>query len=224
MSFDILAPIYRLMERVLAGGKLHRCRCAFIDRVPPPRNILILGEGPGRFVVECVRKFPQAAITCVEESTKMIAEARNNLARHQLSAHNVTFHESDVIPWLEQQQQQQQSQNGHHHEFDLIVTHFFLDCFRADQLGTLVPAIASVAAQHAHWLLADFQEASQGWRRWRSRCILAIMYAFFRAVTRLPASSLTPPDTYLQRAGFSLRERQEYEWGLLKSDWWVRGQ
>ncbi len=221
MSFDILAPIYRLMERVLAGGKLHRCRCAFIARLPQPRNILILGEGPGRFVVECVRKFPDASITCVEESGKMIAEARKHLAGYQLSAHNVTFFESDAVPWLEQQQQTQKDQ---HDEFDLIVTHFFLDCFRADQLETLVPAIASVAAKDAHWLLGDFQEASRGWRRWRSRCILAIMYTFFRAVTRLPASSLTRPDTYLQSAGFSLRERLEYDWELLKSDWWVRGE
>jgi hypothetical protein len=227
MSFDILAPIYRLMERMLAGKKLHRCRCAFVDRVPAPQNILILGEGPGRFLVECVRRFPQASITCVEESAKMIAEARSNLARHQLSADRVTFIQSDAMPWLEQQRQRRQQQRPHEarpNEFELIVTHFFLDCFRADQLETLVPAIASVATKDAHWLLADFQQASRGWRRWRSRCILTIMYTFFRAVTRLPAASLTPPDPYLQRAGFSLRERQEYEWGLLKSDWWMRSE
>ena len=151
----------------------------------------------------------------------MIAEARNNLARHQLPADRVTFIRADAMPWLEQQHQQLHKRQ--HDEFDLIVTHFFLDCFRADQLETLVPAIASFATKDAHWLLADFQEASRGWKRWRSRCILAIMYTFFRAVTRLPASSLTPPDTYLQRAGFSLHKRQEYDWELLKSDWWVRG-
>jgi hypothetical protein len=48
------------------------------------------------------------------------------------------------------------------------------------------------------------------------------MYAFFRFVTRLPARKLTPPDNYLQAAGFRLRSRQQTDWGLLHSDWWER--
>jgi SAM-dependent methyltransferase len=211
MSFDVLAPIYRLMERVLAGGKLHRCRCALLDRIPEPEKILILGDGPGRFVVECVRRFPHAAVICVEESPGMIAKARANLARCGLPADKITFIQTDILQW-----------GLPHEEFDLIVTHFFLDCFRPGQLETLVPAIAQSATKTAQWLLADFQEALTGWRRWRSRCILAIMYVFFRIVTRLLASSLTPPDLYLMRAGFVLRERVETEWGLLRSDWWQR--
>ena len=211
MSFEVLAPIYRLMERVLAGGKLHRCRCAFLDRIPTPKRILILGEGPGRFVVECARRFPLASITCVEESAGMIAKARENLTRHELPADKVAFVQADILQWEPPQE-----------EFDLIVTHFFLDCFRPEQLETLVPVIAHAATRDAPWLLADFQEAAMGWKRWRSRCILAIMYTFFRVVTRLPASSLTPPDLYLMRAGFVLHERLEIEWGLLKSDWWQR--
>jgi ubiquinone/menaquinone biosynthesis C-methylase UbiE len=211
MSFEVLAPIYRLMERVLAGGKLHRCRCAFLERIPEPKKILILGEGPGRFVVECARKFPHAAITCVEESAGMISQAQANLTQCGLPADKVTFIQADILQWESPQE-----------EFDLVVTHFFLDCFRPEQLETLVPAIAHAATKDAQWLLADFQEALTGWKRWRSRCILALMYVFFRVVTRLPASSLTPPDLYVMRAGFVLRERIEVEWGLLKSDWWQR--
>jgi hypothetical protein len=211
MSFEVLAPIYRLMERVLAGGKLHRCRCAFLDHIPTPEKILILGEGPGRFVVECVGKFPQASITVVEESAGMIAQARANLERCSLSSDNTTFLQADILQW-----------EAPHSEFDLIVTHFFLDCFRPEQLEVIVPAISKTATANAQWLLADFQEANSGWKRWRSRGILSIMYTFFRVVTRLPATSLTPPDLYLMREGFVLYERREAEWGLLKSDWWKR--
>lgn len=211
MSFEVLAPIYRLMERVLAGGKLHHCRCAFLDRIPAPEKILILGEGPGRFVVECVRKFPQASITVVEESSGMIAQARANLAQRDLATDRITFVQADILQW-----------EPPHSEFDLIATHFFLDCFRAEQLEVIVPTIGKAATANAQWLLADFQEAHSGWKRWRSRCILAIMYTFFRAVTRLPATSLTPPDLYLMREGLVLQERMEAEWGLLKSDWWKR--
>ncbi|RBP44446.1 methyltransferase family protein [Roseimicrobium gellanilyticum] len=211
MSFEVLAPIYRLMERVLAGSKLHLCRCVFLERIPTPKKILILGEGPGRFVVECVRRFPNAAITCMEESAGMISQAKANLAHCGLPSDKVTFIQADIL--------KSPPPNG---AFDLIVTHFFLDCFQPEQLEALVPSIAQAGTKDSHWLLADFQEAASGWKRWRSRCILASMYAFFRVVTRLPATSLTPPDLHLMRAGFILRERVETEWGLLKSDWWVR--
>ncbi len=213
MSFDILAPVYRLMERVLAGRRLHRCRCAFLHHIPAPQRILILGEGPGRFLVECRRHFPAASVTCVEGSEKMIQQARRHLASHALSEVGVEFIQVNALEWLPTRQ-----------DYDLIVTHFFLDCFRLDQLETLVPTIASASAgaPSAHWLLADFQEAPHGWRRWRSQAILALMYTFFRLVTRLPASRLTPPDPLLVRSGFELRDSMEIEWGLLKSQWWTR--
>jgi len=41
-------------------------------------------------------------------------------------------------------------------------------------------------------------------------------------MTRLPAKQLTPPDPFLERAGFTLHRRNESEWGLLHSDWWKR--
>ncbi len=215
MSFDHLAPVYRLMETVSAGGKMHRCRCAFLEKIPAPRRVLILGEGPGRFLAECLVRFPKAHITCVDSSANMIAQARKNLVRHGLDGTGVEFVHQDVLHWHPQRA-----------DHDLIATHFFLDCFRPEQLERLVPVIARASAEapEAHWLLADFQEAARGWRRWRSRAILSLLYAFFRVATRLPASRLTPPDALIQRKGFLLRDAMETEWGLLRSQWWVRRQ
>jgi hypothetical protein len=39
-------------------------------------------------------------------------------------------------------------------------------------------------------------------------------------MTGLPASTLTPPDVFLEQQGFTLREREVYDWGLLYSDRW----
>jgi ubiquinone/menaquinone biosynthesis C-methylase UbiE len=107
-------------------------------------------------------------------------------------------------------------------QFDLLVTHFFLDCFESDQLAQLVPRLAAGGAPGAHWLLADFREPASGVTKWRARGILRAMYFFFQRVTRLPASRLTPPDAFLQQSGFVLRERTLSEWGLLHSDLWQR--
>ncbi|WP_075088074.1 class I SAM-dependent methyltransferase [Verrucomicrobium spinosum] len=75
MSFDILAPVYRWMELLLAGRKLHRCRCAFLEEVPTPQHVLMLGEGHGRFLVECLKKFPNTHVTYLDASTGMIEQA-----------------------------------------------------------------------------------------------------------------------------------------------------
>src|ERR1041385_77794 len=50
MSFDALAPHYLWMEWLLAGRKLQRCRTAFLDEARAARDILLLGEGNGRFL------------------------------------------------------------------------------------------------------------------------------------------------------------------------------
>jgi len=211
MSFDLLAPVYSLMERLTAGGKMQCCRTAYLDEITPPRRVLTLGEGHGRFLCACRRRFPEAEITCVDSSAAMLAQARRALAKQGMDDRRVHFIQDDILSW-----------SPTRGTFDLVVTHYFLDCFRADQLAAIVPHIASAAADDASWLLADFQVAAQGWRRRRSACILALMYAFFRVFTRLPAKELTPPEPFLSRAGFSPHRHMEMEWGLMKSAWWRR--
>jgi hypothetical protein len=48
------------------------------------------------------------------------------------------------------------------------------------------------------------------------------MYVFFRRITRIPARRLTDPAPLLGAAGFVLARRRTLEWGLLRSDLWVR--
>jgi ubiquinone/menaquinone biosynthesis C-methylase UbiE len=209
MSFDVLAPHYRWMELVSAGEKLQRCRTAFLSRVAKANNILILGEGNGRFLLECRRQFPHAAITVVDASVRMIELARKRLARQGVTTDRINIIRADALTWT--------PPVG---AFDLIVTHFFLDCFRIDQLEVLIPKLVRAAAPNANWLLADFQAAPAGWRRQRSRVILWLMYRFFITATGLPARTLTSPDFLLERHGLNLHAREIYDWELLHSDWW----
>jgi len=211
MSFDILAPHYRWMEFILAGEKLQRCRTAFLDEIPGARNILLLGEGHGRCLVECCRRFSKARITCVDASERMLAEAGRRLMRRNPEAAHVKFIQADVLNWMSTDE-----------TYDLIITTFFLDCFRPDQLEQIIPRFAACATPDANWLIADFQTPSAGLQRIRSRLILWTMYAFFRTITRLPTNKLTAPDVFLKHAGFTLHCRTESEWGLLHSDWWRR--
>ncbi len=211
MSFDLLAPHYRWMEWLSAGGKLQRCRTAFLDSITPPGKVLIYGEGNGRFLVELCRRFPQAEVTVVDASAVMLTHARKRLEKSLGGTAKVHFIHADALIW--------QPPAG---QFDLLVTCFFLDCFRGDELRRLVPVIAAAASARAQWLLADFQVAGGGLARLRSRVILTVLYAFFRRATGLSAHEVVDPAPLLQAGGFRCEHQVEHDHGLLYSSLWVR--
>ena len=208
MSFDRLAPFYRTIERIAAGGKLQRCRLAFLREIPAPRHVLLAGEGHGRFLPECRRQFPDAEITVIDASAKMLEIARTSVPHERIN-----FIHADILHLP--------APAG---AFDLIVTHFFLDCFDADNLAAVVENLARAATPDAHWLLADFQIPAGTAARLRARAILTLLYRFFRLTCHLRARNLIPPDAHLQTAGFHRQARRTYDWGLLKSEWWKQGQ
>lgn len=207
MNFDRVAPCYQIMERVAAGGRLRKCRVEFLDRIPEPQRVLLLGEGRGMFLAECLKRFPEARFMVVDSSRVMLAHAREMVAERDLP--RVVFQHADVVDW--------QPPNG---EFDLLVTHFFLDCFSPQTLAAIIPKLGAAASQDARWLVSDFQIANGRFASIRSRWILWLLYRFFRISCKLEALSLTPPEPFLLEAGFRLEARREFDWGLLKSECW----
>ncbi len=211
MNFDRLAPHYPWLEKVFAGGLMQRCRTTFLAHTRHCRQALIAGEGTGKFLVELLRTNPEIQVVCIEQSPGMIEQARRRLARTGLEAARVEFKPMDILDWTPPTA-----------KFDLVVTHFFLDCFRAGQLEKLVPLLAASATPDAIWLLTDFRLPEQGWRRWRAGVLLAVLYAGFKMATSLSASWLTPPEPLLAAAGFDLRSRRLASFGFAHADIWQR--
>lgn len=208
MNFDRLAPFYQAMEWLSAGRKLRRCREAFLGEIPEPRRVLLAGEGRGGFLRECLKRFPKARFTVVDSSRVMLDLAKRELDDADLK--RVLFVHADLLDWTCDER------------FDWIATHFFLDCFEPRTLAAIVDKLAWLAAEDATWLLSDFQVANGRFSAIRCRCILWMLYRFFRVSSKLEAGSLTAPEPFLLDAGFRLVERQEYDWGLLKSECWRR--
>jgi ubiquinone/menaquinone biosynthesis C-methylase UbiE len=211
MSFERLAPHYSWMERVLAGGELHKCRTAFLDQTRAARRALLLGEGHGRFLTELRRINPEAEIDCVEESPGMIRAARERLAREGLSDERIRFHAASVT---------NASVLETTARFDLVGTHFFLDCFPEAVLEPLVERIAGTLSPDGIWVLSDFQIPPGGWRALRARWVLRLAYLFFRVATRLPARHLAPPQPFLLRNGLRKEGRAEFNYRLLYAELW----
>jgi len=210
MSFDRLAPHYRWMEAVLAGRALQRCRLAWLNEVRDCRSVLVAGVGIGRFVERAVHAMPEARFTCVDASRAMLDRA-SAAVRSADGAARVRFVHASLPEWG--------PETAAH---DLIVTHFFLDCFPEPALSEVVSRLASGATADARWLLADFQIPERGVRRVRARVALALAYGFFRIATALPASRLIPPDDALRRHGYRMQCRVTANWSLLHSDLWIR--
>ncbi len=216
MSFDAIAPHYRWLECVTSGGLLQRCRTAFLREVATAGNVLLLGEGRGRFLLALMRLNPHARITCVDASARMIDLTRRALRQQGLSGRWVRWIHADVTSGVPESGWGEQP-------FDAVACHFFLDCFPLEPLQRIVAMVSLRASPGARWLISDFSVPDKGWQRIRARLILASLYAFFRLATHLPARRLVSPDLPLQQAGFVLEQRRRLSFGLLQSDVWVKG-
>lgn len=205
MSFDHLAPHYRWLERLLAGEVLQRARLAHLGKLDRAENILLVGEGPGRFLSALRTRRPGVPITVVDASAKMLEQAR------AVGPGPTTFVRSDItrdaLPVA---------------EWDAIVTHCLLDCFAPRTLSRVIDQLAAAAKPAAHWLITDFALPASGWRRGRAHMIHALMYRTFRAAAQLEARHWTDPACDLHRAGFQLTQRQSFNHGLIQADHWQR--
>lgn len=211
MSFDALAPHYRWMEAVAAGSLLQRCRTRFLREAITARRVLVLGPGRGRFVRAVLDVNAECRMTLVDSSARMLERIQRDLDRRRVPEGRVTFQHDDIRTW-----------EGTPGAFDVVASHFFLDCFRASEIEAIVPRVARAATDDARWLLSDFAVPERGWARWRARGIHAAMYGFFRATAGISAHRLTGPDPYLARAGFRLHHRARLNFGLLHADVWRR--
>jgi ubiquinone/menaquinone biosynthesis C-methylase UbiE len=211
VSFDRLAPHYGWMEQLIAGRLLQRCRTAWIDQLAGCRRLLIAGVGHGRLLHELLPRHRDLRVVCVDASAGMLREAEKRARRARLDLARIEFIHARLPNWA--------PATG---AFDAIATPFFLDCFAPSQLDAVISTLARAATPRAEWLISDFAVPPRGWARQRARAVHALMYAFFRVATRLPARCLTPPDSQLAAHGFVLRGRRTFNHGLLQADWWNR--
>lgn len=210
MSFDSFAPHYRTMETILAGTILQRCRIAFLPHVGNCRQALLLGEGPGRFLVELLTANARIEVVCVEQSPRMIEESRRALRQRGIDLTRVQFVQMDVLEWRPAAE-----------SFDLVATHFFLDCFRREEIEQLISTVAKGVKDDAIWLISDFRLPACGWRRRRAWLALQLMYQFFRRTTGISASWLTDPGEPLRQAEFRLSDQRLGNFGFIHSSLWL---
>jgi ubiquinone/menaquinone biosynthesis C-methylase UbiE len=212
VSFDALAPWYRTLEWIAFGNDLQRCRIACLGEIAAPRRALVMGEGNGRFLCELLRLHPGLEVDCVDASGRMLQLARKRVERELPDrAEHVRFLHQDIKSWAAPE-----------HHYDLLVTHFVLDCFPEAALTRIIKKLARAATDDAIWLVADFRVPPSGMARRRARTWLAVMYLFFRIATRIQASGLIDPTPFMRGEGLVSTRQVLFRKGLLKSELWRR--
>jgi ubiquinone/menaquinone biosynthesis C-methylase UbiE len=201
LNCDPIAGWYRWLEYLGFGRALERRRNAFLPDVANARRALVLGEGDGRFLARLAGEMfrhPGATIDYVDLSPRMLELARSR-AGDQV---NYLLGDALIIPLKAA-------------EYDLIVTHFFLDCFDEHDAAVLIDRIAVTAKPNARWLISEFRVAN-GW----SGLIVAALYRFFRITTGLKTRRLIDHRPLLRQHGFTLEKEEGARAGLLISELW----
>jgi predicted O-methyltransferase YrrM len=203
-GFDRMARAYRALEFAAFGRDLERARFSFLDRLASSRDILLLGEGDGRCAARLAVLAPGARIVCVDSSPGMIERASRRIGAGAEA--RVTFRCADALSFA--------PDPG---AFDAVATFFFLDCFGAGAVESMVARAGAGLRPGALWLFADFVLPPRGLARLRARAWLAVLYSFFRLGTGLGVSALPPSEAILERAGWSRVERRDFQCGFVRS-------
>jgi ubiquinone/menaquinone biosynthesis C-methylase UbiE len=84
-TYDSVAPFYVLLEKLSFGDELNIARRAFIETVLHAKNTLLIGEGNGRFLGDCLKSKVGGAITILDSSRKMLELLKSRIKgiRHE---------------------------------------------------------------------------------------------------------------------------------------------
>ena len=114
-NFDGLARVYRWLEFATFGPALWRCRCHFLDQLGDSRKALVLGGGDGRFTACLLEANSDLRIDAVDASPAMLRALLKTVQEKTRSEYGPFA--PDLRTWEPGRE-----------PYDLMVSHFFLDC------------------------------------------------------------------------------------------------
>ena len=208
-GFDRVARVYRAMEYLSFGPMLERCRFYFLPGLVHCRRALVLGDGDGRFVARLLAANRHLHADAVDASAAMLDLERKRVSREggELRLRTVCADARSFEP----------RSSG----YDLIATHFFLDCLTEAETDQLIARGRRHLAPGALWVVSEIQIPEGGrFRAWLARSIVAALYAAFGVLTGLTVREIPPWRTLLARHGFVRRAQRGWLGGLLVSELW----
>lgn len=216
-NFNRLAPIYRWLEYLSFGPFLHRARTQYLPQLAHCRHALILGDGDGRFTSTLLRANPHIHITAIDASPAMLASLRERCSSYAdrliTQAADLRFWVPDLRFWAPDTSES---------PFDLVCTHFFLDCLSTEETAALAHRLVPALTPDVLWVVSEFATPPTTFGRFAAAPIIWLLYRAFRLLTGLRQQSLPDYASALANAGWSLQSETPRLRGLLTSQLWQR--
>ena len=210
VNFDRVACLYRWLEYLSFGPWLSGCRRSHLPDLTGARHALILGDGDGRFLARLLAADPMLTADVVDSSNSMLKVLDRRIRGLGPQARQrICLYHADVLEW---------NPIG---SYDLIVSHFFLDCFFPHQLERLFDCVLPHALPGAQWVISEFATPRNGLAAYLARGIIGVLYRAFGFLTGLRVRALPDYTTSLLRRGLVLSYDRSYLGGLLRSQVWT---
>jgi hypothetical protein len=107
------------------------------------------------------------------------------------------------------------------HTYDLIVSHFFLDCFFPHELEQLFDHLLPHARPGAQWVVSEFANPANPFAALLARGIVSLLYWSFGLLTGLRVRTLPGYAASMLRRGLVLTHHRGFLAGLLRSEVWT---
>jgi ubiquinone/menaquinone biosynthesis C-methylase UbiE len=209
VNFDRVARAYRWLEYLSFGPWLARCRSAPMMHLGGARHALLLGDGDGRFLAHLLQAWPALTADVVDSSSTMLRLLDRRIRRVGPQDHQrIRLHHADALQWNPPGQ------------YDLIVCHFFLDCFFPGQLEQLLDRLLPHALPGAQWVISEFAIPHNAFAAYLATALISLLYRAFGLLTGLRVRTLPDYATALLSRGLSLSHDRRYLAGLLCSQVW----
>lgn len=206
-NFDRLAGVYRFLEAITFGPMLARCRNAYLPELRTARSALVYGDGDGRFTARLLRENPVILLDAADASRSMLKAL---MLRAGIHAGRIRIHPVDARLW-----------DPPPGPFDLIVTHFFLDCLSTEDVVTLARRLRTRIVSNGRWIISDFATPNNALGWFVGRPLVASLYLAFDLLTGLNRLRLPDYAVALSQAGFVLHQQRKLLFGLLVSEEWI---
>lgn len=211
-NFDRLAHAYRWMEYLSFGPFLERCRFHFLPECFDAQQALVFGDGDGRFTARLLASNPRIQIDAVDVSPAMLQQLRRRATAASTTAPDrLRTTQADLRAFI-----------PFRRGYDLVVSHFFLDCLTESDVSALVERTLPYLTPRATWVVSEFCIPKNRWRATAARAIISSLYFAFFLMTGLQVRQIPNYSAILSRSGFRLRQQTSFVGGLLVAQVWQR--
>lgn len=197
MSFDVIAPVYDLLSRMVYGKSIVTAQKYFLKYIPEGAHVLIVGGGTGWIIEELFAVNETCSVVYIEASQKMLQKAQSRMESNDQS--RIQF----IL----------QSEMPSEGSYDVIITNFFLDVFPSDKLIYIIQQLKDRVVDNGRWIVTDFIDDGKRWQR----ILLKLMYTFFRNVSKIEAAALPPWQRLLADAGMQRNEAKRFYAGFIET-------